>query len=165
MKQADLSKVLGWRNDPRIRGVMFDRLLITPKEHEAWFQRSAADPKRHLLIYEVEEQPMGFMNLTVTDEKGRIAEWGFYAAPNAPAGTGLGLGKSSLEYAFRALSLHKVCGEVLGFNTKSIRFHQRLGFSQEGLLREHHFDGERYHDVLCFGLLENEWTMISKGGV
>jgi len=33
----------------------------------------------------------------------------------------------------------------------------RLGFQREGVLRQQHFDGQQYHDVVCFGLLANEW--------
>jgi UDP-4-amino-4,6-dideoxy-N-acetyl-beta-L-altrosamine N-acetyltransferase len=53
--------------------------------------------------------------------------------------------------------LHKLCGQALAFNERSIRFHQNLGFRREGVLRQQHFDGEQYHDVVCFGLLASEW--------
>jgi RimJ/RimL family protein N-acetyltransferase len=70
------------------------------------------------------------------------------------------LGVTALHHAFGVLGVHKVSGQALDFNTASIRFHERLGFRREGLLREHHFDGERYHDILCFGLLDHEWDTL-----
>ena len=93
---------------------------------------------------------------------GGIADWGFYAAPDAPKGTGRKLGASALTYAFARLELHKVCGQALDFNERSIHFHLRLGFQQEGVLREQHFDGEQYHGIVCFGLLATEWQATTE---
>ena len=86
-----------------------------------------------------------------------MADWGFYAAPDAPKGTGRQLGKAVQYYVFVQAGLHKLCGQALVYNERSIRFHQSLGFQQEGILREQHFDGQNYHDVVCFGLLASEW--------
>ena len=33
----------------------------------------------------------------------------------------------------------------------------RLGFAREGVLRRWHRHGARYHDVVLFSLLRNEW--------
>ena len=78
-------------------------------------------------------------------------------APDAPKGSGRQLGRAALNHAFRQLKFHKVCGQALAYNQRSIQFHQSLGFEQEGILRDQHFDGERYHHVICFGLLSHEW--------
>ena len=48
-------------------------------------------------------------------------------------------------------------GGTLGNNQRSIRCHQRLGFTQEGVLRDQHFGAGRYYDILCFGLSRAEW--------
>lgn len=108
-------------------------------------------------MFERAQCPVGFVNLQVSVQN-RIADWGFYAAPEAPRGTGRGLGHATLHYAFDVLQVHKLTGQVLTYNHKSIRFHQALGFRQEGLLREQHLDHLGiYHDVMCFGLLRAEW--------
>lgn len=164
MTVSDLDQVLSWRNDPRVRTYMLSHHEISREEHLAWFQRASSDPSRHLLIYEHDGAPSGFMNLTLPVPDVPIADWGFYAAPDAPAGTGTGMGREALKYAFVRLSLHKVCGQVLAFNERSIRFHRRLGFVEEGRLRQQHFDGERFVDLIWFGLLSGEWT-ASSGGV
>ena len=53
--------------------------------------------------------------------------------------------------------IHKVCGQALGFNTKSIQFHKSLGFAQEGILKDHYYDGEDFDDLFCFGLTRPIW--------
>lgn len=158
MHEQDLPLVLAWRNHPEVRRYMFSTHEIATDEHRRWFERARQDSARHLLIYEQEQVTLGFVNLHVVDPAAGLADWGFYVSPQAPRGTGTFLGKAVARHAFGALGLHKLVGQVLKFNERSLRFHLRLGFQQEGVLREHHFDGTAYHDLVCFGLLRNEWT-------
>jgi UDP-4-amino-4,6-dideoxy-N-acetyl-beta-L-altrosamine N-acetyltransferase len=158
MSSADLESVLKWRNHPKVRKHMYTKHEITLDEHTRWFERSINDPSRHLLIYEREGLPLGFSSLQEV-HNGHTAIWGFYLSPDAPRGNGHLLGELTLTFAFSHLGLHKVCSEVLAHNVKSLSFHQSLGFRREGLLIEHHHDESQYCDVVCFGLLANEWAL------
>lgn len=156
MTGDDLERVLAWRNHPDVRQYMYTQHEIGLAEHTRWFERASQDPRKHLLIFEQGGTPLGFVNFSLTSTPG-VADWGFYAAPHAPKGRGRQLGHSALSHAFGEISLHKVCGQALAYNERSIRFHTSLGFRQEGILRDQHFDGRSYHDVACFGLLASEW--------
>ncbi len=158
MGVADIETVLAWRNHPEVRRYMFTQHEIGLEEHTRWFERASQDSSRHLLIFENQGIASGFINIHQV-APGGIANWGFYAAPDAPRGTGRQLGHAALKYAFTAVGYTKLCAQALSYNERSIRFHQNLGFKQEGVLRQQHFDGQRYHDVVCFGLLANEWRM------
>lgn len=156
MNEGDLEQVLSWRNHPDVRRYMFTQHEILLEEHTRWFARASQDPERHLLVFEIDATPLGLINIHRI-ASGGIADWGFFAAPDAPKGTGHLLGKAALRYAFEAAGLHKLCGRVLAFNERSMRFHMKLGFQREGNLRHQYFDGQHYQDVVCFGLLANEW--------
>lgn len=156
MTEGDLERVLSWRNHPEVRRFMYTQHEISLEEHARWFTRASQDGERHLLIFEIDATPLGFININRI-ASGGIADWGFYVAPDAPKGTGRALGVTALRYAFDSASLHKLCGQALAFNERSIRFHLNLGFQREGVLRQQHFDGQQYHDVVCFGLLASEW--------
>ena len=158
MVHADLAQVLVWRNHPDVRRYMFNQHEITLDEHRRWFERTLLDPKKYLLIFEENHRPLGFVSFSEVGNGG-IADWGFYAAPDAPKGCGRQLGRAALNHAFAELNLHKVCGQALAYNVRSLQFHQSLGFQQEGILRDQHFDGERYHHVIGFGLLCHEWPL------
>jgi len=157
MCRGDLALVLAWRNHPDIRRYMYTTHVIAEPEHMAWYDRASQDDHKHLLIFQLAGIPMGFASLT-TNAIANIADWGFYLAPNAKRGEGRKLGKAVLDYAFNTLSLHKVCGQALDFNTRSIDFHTRLGFTTEGKLREQHFDGAQHHSIVLFGMLRHEWN-------
>lgn len=159
LAEHDLAQVLCWRNHPDVRSYMYSQHLITPEEHVAWFQRCQNSAERHPLIVEYNQTPFGFVNFTKHSHH-KIADWGFYLAPDAQKGMGQALGETALNYAFNQLKLNKVCGEALSFNEKSIRFHLKMGFQQEGRLRAQFFDAQQtqFHDILCFGLLASEWS-------
>ncbi|WP_338040800.1 UDP-4-amino-4,6-dideoxy-N-acetyl-beta-L-altrosamine N-acetyltransferase [Marinobacter iranensis] len=155
MTESDLDLVWQWRNHPDVRRFMFTSHEIQWEEHLSWFQRVQSNNDVRLLIYEINNAPVGFASLTKNRHE-TVADWGFYLAPETPRGSGRKLGESVIRYGFRALCLHKLCGQALAFNERSIAFHRALGFKEEGRLRDQHFDGRRYHDVLCFGLLETD---------
>ena len=164
IQQSDLELILRWRNHPKIRRHMYSQHLITWDEHLRWFLKKKKDPKTHLLMFELDKNPEGFISFRENECVG-TAEWGFYLSPDAPKNTGRLLGFAGLSYAFETICVHKVCGEALGYNEKSIRLHLSLGFQQEGVLRQHHFDGKTYYDVIRFGLLVDRWDEKDlKGG-
>lgn len=156
MSLKDIEMVLEWRNHPAVRRFMFSQAEISIAEHRAWYEKCSKDPRRHLLIYEEENLPLGFMNVSESLEGG-IAEWSFHVSPSAPKGTGTKLGMSALSYSFSILNLHKIFGQVLEYNDRSIKLHQRLKFSQEGVLRDQFYDGHGYYSVYCFGLIRADW--------
>ncbi|MNZ87021.1 Spermidine N(1)-acetyltransferase [compost metagenome] len=156
MTHEDLEQVLAWRNHEEVRRYMYTQHEISLVEHTRWFERASQDSSRHLLVFESNAVPLGFINLHQI-APGGVADWGFYAAPDAPKGTGRQLGQAAIQYAFTQAGLHKLCGQALAYNERSIKFHLSQGFQQEGVLRDQHFDGQGYHDVVCFGLLAPEW--------
>lgn len=161
MSENDLEYVLAWRNHPDIRRFMLSQHEITIAEHRAWFDRASREVTRALLVIEEHGQPRGCVIFSGV-QKNAIAEWSFYSAPGNPAGSGTRICSAALGFAFSELELHKVAGQVLDFNLASICVHQRLGFTQEGNLREHCLINGVHHDLLCFGVLRAEWMAISK---
>lgn len=156
MTEADLPVVLDWRNHPNVRRYMFTQHEIGLDEHRNWFAKAKEDPSRRLLIVEEASQSIGYVQFGRVAKFG-VADWGFYVRPEAPKGTGIKLGIAALNYAFRALMLHKVCGQAIEYNKASIAFHQRLGFSLEGVLRDQECIEGSYWNLHCFGLLAQEW--------
>lgn len=161
IKLSDYPSLMQWRNDPRIRRYMYTQHIITAEEHHNWINKITTDDRYHPLILECNKELLGFVNIHQIAQGG-IADWGFYTSPDAPKGTGSKLGEQALDYAFNTLQLHKLCSQALDFNEASRKFHKRLGFKEEGILEQHHFDGQKYHDVICFGLLASEYHLINK---
>jgi len=162
MIEDDLPMVLAWRNHPEVRRYMFTHHEISLAEHTQWFMRAVQDNARRLLIVQEQGSPIGYVQFSNV-EPGGVADWGFYARPEASKGTGSKLGASALEHAFGQLKLHKVCGQAIDTNQASIRFHERLGFKREGVLRDQKRMNEQYQTLICFGLLAHEWQAHTQG--
>lgn len=162
MIEDDLPMVLAWRNHPEVRRFMFTQHEISLEEHAQWFMRAAQDNARRLLIVQEQGSPIGYVQFSNV-EPGGVADWGFYARPDSAKGTGNKLGESVLDHAFGQLKLHKVCGQAIDTNQASIRFHERLGFKREAVLRDQKRINDQYQALICFGLLAHEWQSHTPG--
>jgi len=160
MTASDLENVLKLRNHPEVRRYMLTQHEISIEEHTLWFDRASHNKSIRLLIFEVDKVCMGFVQLKKTCDSG-VANWGFYLKPDAPKGIGRKLGNATLTRAFEEENFHKICGQTLADNQRSINFHKSLGFSQEYILHQH-FVGKKYHDLICFGLLKSKWSKFKK---
>jgi ribosomal-protein-serine acetyltransferase len=65
--------------------------------------------------------------------------------------------RALLEHAFGELGLHRVTICVATDNARSRAIPARLGFTEEGLLREAERTSTGYHDLVIYGLLGHEW--------
>ncbi|MGD6855375.1 GNAT family N-acetyltransferase [Bacillus infantis] len=66
--------------------------------------------------------------------------------------------QAMINYAFNDLCLNRIeirCGIR---NHKSRAVPERLGFTQEGIIRQGEFLNGNYHDLVVYGLLAEEWT-------
>ena len=148
--------VLSWRNHSAVRCYMLTQHEISLQEHCNWYARVKEDKTRQQLIVLDGAEPIGFVQFNPISQAG-VADWGFYARPDAPKGSGRKLGQAALRHAFEELGLHKVCGQAIESNAASIAFHQTLGFTEEGRLREQQRIGNQFYTLVCFGLLAKEW--------
>jgi ribosomal-protein-serine acetyltransferase len=62
------------------------------------------------------------------------------------------------DHAFREWALNRVEIRCAVKNDRSIAIPRRLGFAQEGMLRQAFRVGDEYQDLLLFGMLRSDWT-------
>lgn len=160
--EPDLELVLNWRNQEFIRRVMYTSRRISADEHVSWFRRLQDNPSSRSLLFYFEGQPYGVVNINRINPYNLTCDWGFYIGEqSAPKGLGTVLGYKALEYIFEQLQMRKVCAEVLEYNEISIRFHKKLGFVEEGSLREQVLKDGQYLDVMLLGMFARDWPRHS----
>jgi ribosomal-protein-alanine N-acetyltransferase len=64
---------------------------------------------------------------------------------------------AALSWGFSAMALNRIEAQVHPNNLRSLKSLRRLGFVEEGRLREGGFWGGQYQDLLQFSLLRADW--------
>jgi RimJ/RimL family protein N-acetyltransferase len=130
---------------------------VTPARAEAWLQRLAVNPYGWLIEAGT---LVGEIRLDRVDRRERRAALAVGILDPRALGKGLGTEAMALalDYAFRALGLHRVSARVLAHNARAIRAYQKCGFVAEGREREAAFIDGAWHDDLIMGVLDRDFA-------
>jgi [ribosomal protein S5]-alanine N-acetyltransferase len=103
---------------------------------------------------------IGAIGLEIT-KRHRRAEMGYWVGvPYWGQGYCTEAAQAVVAYGFRELDLHKVVATHLVRNPASGRVMQKAGMQREGLMRQHQLNGERFEDLVIYGLLREEWETM-----
>lgn len=69
-----------------------------------------------------------------------------------------------LRFMFAERRFHKCEARIFAHNEASLTLHRRLGFFEEGRLRDHVFFAGRHHDLVLMGMLADEFTSLHSMG-
>ncbi len=98
---------------------------------------------------------VGFTGVSWRDRATAIGYW--LAEPAQGRGTMTAAVARLVDHAFSTWGLHRVEIRAAVENVRSRALAERLGFSQEGILRECERIGERYVDQAVYGMLADGW--------
>jgi len=62
-----------------------------------------------------------------------------------------------LRFGFEDYGFNRIIAKVIKGNAGSIKVLQKLGFVQEGVLRENLYKNGQYHDLVLFSILKSEY--------
>ncbi|MET7989695.1 GNAT family protein [Amycolatopsis sp. NPDC005232] len=65
--------------------------------------------------------------------------------------------RSALDFAFGPLDLHRITAAIGPDNAASQGVVERLGFTREGVLRDHVFTNGAWRDSVLYSILAGEW--------
>lgn len=104
---------------------------------------------------------IGVIALEYVDSTNRMTEIGYWLSAEAE-GKGLILKTcpALINYAFKTLSLNRVQIRCASENVRSRVIPEKLGFRQEGILRQGEKLHDRYVDLIVYGMLADEWKPI-----
>lgn len=107
----------------------------------------------------------GRIRLTVTSSDHRLADVGYVLRRRY---WGKGYATEALlllvDFAFRALSLHRLEATCDPENTGSWRVLEKAGFKREGHLRRNLLAHGNWRDSYIYGLLDEEWRSAGRDG-
>jgi len=164
-KRADISHFLKWFNDPEIVQYLDMYLPITEMSEEKFIEELGTTRVNSDVLFVIEAiegasaKPIGNCGLHQINPKDRNAIFGIVIGEKDywSKSYGTDAAKLAINYGFQQLNLHRISSAAVAFNERSIKFHKKLGFQEEGRLRQAMFKNGQYHDRVEFGLLREEW--------
>ncbi|MDP6602666.1 MAG: GNAT family protein [Rhodospirillales bacterium] len=154
LRRDDIRKTLEWRNNPAIRDRNFGaRFPVTEVMEEAWFADALADTSNRRIIFAVEDagvgELIGMVYLHSIDWVGRTAMFTIMIGDEAYHGHGFGTEATALalEIAFQHFNLRKLTLIVGADNAPARKVYEKLGFTEEGRLKDHVYYDGAFQDV------------------
>ena len=97
---------------------------------------------------------IGHVGLYNIDFRVRKAEFAILIAGEDNQGKGYGslCTKFMIDYAFDELNIRKINLSLLSENKRAVSMYNKIGFLQEGILRNDQYKNGKYHDVILMAL-------------
>jgi len=171
VEDEDLEFLAAARNDPAIRRPLTVNRPSNGEQMREFFENTVSeDDSVSLLVCadggDGDPEPVGSVVLFDEDETAGTATIAYWVVPDEQGNGYCTEGASLLcEYAFAERRLNKLRADVLATNDASHTVLEKLGFVEEGLLREEKYVYGEYVDVHRFGLLADDWRDGERTGV
>lgn len=166
VEERDLELLVCWRNAPENRQYFFSPFLINPGGQKKWYESLLADNNRVMFMVDtLEGKTVGTVALHNIDWRNQECEGGQVIIDPTERRQSYAeeAVKILLNYAFQELNLHRVYLLVFPHNEPTRSLAKRMGFTQEGVLRQAVFREGKFHNKIMLGLLREEWQSNQAG--
>ncbi|MEL6751122.1 MAG: GNAT family protein [Pseudomonadota bacterium] len=163
LQRSDMEVSLSWRRDVSTRsqvdGYPFP---ITEEMESGWFDAALSDPKSRSARFAIEltesaETAVGFIHLTDIDSIVGAATFGMVLGDPKVRGRGIGSEAMGLliDYAFGTLNLRRISLVVKDDNAAARALYAKMGFAEEGRLKQAAYADGKYIDLIAMALLRD----------
>jgi UDP-4-amino-4,6-dideoxy-N-acetyl-beta-L-altrosamine N-acetyltransferase len=154
---SDDDLLVSWHNSEAAREHSFGDSMITPQGKAAWVRSLEHNSQRPLIFHRLNE-PIGFIRFSDIQPRHGTAYWTLLIGRHpSVAGEGTVMAFLAIEFAFARMGLRKVLANVLGSNLRSLSLHTRLGFTEEGVLRDNIIKHSLSLNVHILSLFAYQW--------
>jgi RimJ/RimL family protein N-acetyltransferase len=164
IEPEDLPRFVQWFNDPEVVEKLNMYLPMSLVEEERWYEglaqmKPAERPLAIDMRFETQWVHIGSCGLMDINPTALNAELGISIGDKRHWDKGYGSEamQALIRHAFKTLNLHRVYLRVNKSNPRAIKVYKRIGFCEEGCLREDRFSHGQYKDTLLMGILRPEW--------
>ena len=145
-------------NDPQVLHNLTHPEPITMEQHLRWWERTKSDRRQLRLMFVADGKKAGLTKFYDYDAMNRTIVLG---ADIHKDFRGQGLAKFMwtlmLERCFEGFLVHRVSLTTAEYNGVGQRVYRRLGFKEEGRLKESLLRDGTFHDQLCMYMTEQDW--------
>jgi len=161
LAETDVDHIMTWVNAPEIVGNLaaFSGAPMTREDELAWIKRTVVSADRVWSVFATDDNRyLGQVGIHQIHARSKVGRLGAVIASRTDMGKGLGSAaiRAVMDRGFGELGLHKLWLMVFRTNERGQRLYKRLGFIEEGLLREEYFHEGGWHDMVRMGMLARE---------
>ncbi len=165
IERDDIPRFVKWLADEETRSFLSQHLPFSLMQEERWYEDNLK--AREEQAWAIDAQPdglgpwehIGSCGFFHIDWRCRHAEAGILIGAREHWGEGLGTDalRTLVHWGFYTLNLNRIYLRVYEDNPRAIRCYHKLGFVDEGRLRQEDYRDGVYRDTLLMSLLRPEW--------
>jgi RimJ/RimL family protein N-acetyltransferase len=142
-------------------------LPTTLESQKAWLEKyGSCKEVNGMIAFALETQEQEFVGIaTIHSMDERHGKFSFSVLVDRPyrkRGYAEEAVRLILKYGFMERRFYKCKSACASYNAASIGLHQKLGFIQEGRLRQEWFWNGKHHDELLFGMILEEYKTTNR---
>jgi RimJ/RimL family protein N-acetyltransferase len=154
----DAERILAWRTKPEITRHMFTDIENDLDRQRKWLADCAARTDYEHFIVSFNGEKLGLLSYSAIDRVSRHCMPGIYMDVPPQRRSVAGLANAYIaDYAFCRLGMNKILYYIMSSNVNFIAASRRIGVREVGVLRDHVFKYDRFHDVHVFEKTRAEW--------
>ena len=171
MRLDEASLLYPWTLDPDVRPFWgtdsryedLDDFLRQMEPARHYFDGSQPELGRNFII-EADDTVIGMVNTNRIDIRHRSTEIDIVIGHRDYRERGYGSDalRAFLRFLFDDIGLHRVWLGTYEYNARARRVYERLGFIQEGVMREDEYLDGRWINTVIYGILEHEFLRDSQ---
>ena len=171
IEKDDLPRFVKWLAEEEIRSFLSQHLPFSLMQEERWHEENLQAREEQAWAIDAQPEGAGFGPWEHIGSCGffhlnwrcRRAETGILIG--AREHWGKGYGSDALEtlahWGFDTLNLNRIYLRVFEDNARAIRCYQKVGFVEEGRLRQDDYRDGAFRDTLLMGMLRTEWDEMA----
>lgn len=162
---ADAERMLAMLEPAATKNLRFFSEPVSLERQREFLHQVTKNPSERLYCVEADDELVGTIGLHEIDRHLRTARLGLliFRAEDRGKGYGKAAIMKVLSFAFgqNGFGLNKVYLNVFAENVRSRTLYAKIGFVQEGVLRQEYLLGDEYHDMVRMSMLRGEWEALS----
>ncbi len=161
IEKNDIPLTQKWINDPDISEIMGYLPVMSLENQLDWFDNIKNDKSRFIFAICLNEnhEHVGNVGLGNINYISRHAMMNIFIYDHKYRGKGIGYEASKLilDFAFKRINLNKVYLQTSERFERAINMYKKIGFTRDGVLRQHYYSNGRYEDKIIFSILKEEY--------
>lgn len=163
MSEKDTPFIFQQFSDPQVTQYLMDEPPVAEMEEaqaivDYYLHPEGKNHNRWIILRKTDQRPIGTCGFHKWDQAHQRAEIGYDLAADCwGQGFMTEVLRAVIRNGFERMNLNRIDAIVYAGNPRSIGVLQKMGFKQEGILREYYYLNETFYDHLFLGLLRRDW--------